>query len=412
MSEYTARYQGVSHEELYNAVMAGKPSQIDDLAADWTSLKGILDGLGRELGGDLDKLANTWTGEAGQEYQRRLDFIVSYADTLGEGMADLSRALTLMADQLRTAHKEAESPEKTDDHDKAVSGAMKGAAFGLPGAIVGGLLGHQQDKAEQEKAHQRMVNVVAELAAGYDLSAYGRMIPPPPPPVGTPRPTTGGTTTPRGGPGATTPTAAPTSTGLTPQTGGNTVTTPDQVGSGPGTGSGSGGSGGAAPGAIGGTTNPDLGTSLAGAGPLTSSPVLGGAPPVGPGGGTMTASAGGGLGPLLGGAGGGLIGTGALAGSASSSPTTVARPTGGTAAAETRSASGVGRGMDGRRADGAARDAATARQGRAANRAGVLGGRGQQDDDASDDRLTWLTEDDMVWQDGADAAPPVLGTDR
>lgn len=408
MSEYTARYQNVSHEELYNGVMAGKPSQIDDLAAQWTSLKGILDGLGKELGGDLDKLANTWTGEAGREFQRRLAFVVSYSDTLGEGMADLSRALTLMADQLRTAHKQAESPEETDDHDKAASGAMKGAVFGVPGVIVGGLLGHQQDKAEQEKAHQRMVNVVAELAAGYDLSAYGRLVPPPPPPPDTPDTVSGDSSTPRGGPGATTPTAAPTSTRLSPQTGGNTVAGADRPAPGPGGGSGGGASVGGAPGTIDGTTGADLGTSLAGAHPLTGGSPLGGGPTVGLGGGTAAASASTGPGLLIGGAGAGLIGTAALAGSSGSTPTTSVRPTGGTAAAETRSASGVGRSMGGRGADGAARDAATARQGRA----GVLGGRGQHDDDTSDDRLTWLTEDDMVWQDGADAAPPVLGTDR
>ncbi|MEU4165249.1 WXG100 family type VII secretion target, partial [Actinoplanes sp. NPDC026670] len=154
MSEYTSRYQPVSHQELYDAVMAGQPGQIDGVAAQWTSLKGMLDGLSRELSGDLDKLANTWTGSASQEFQRRLTLVTDYADKLGEGMADVSRGLTLMAGELRTARKQAESPAETDDHDQAISGAAKGAVFGVPGMVVGGLLGHQQDKAEQEKAHK------------------------------------------------------------------------------------------------------------------------------------------------------------------------------------------------------------------------------------------------------------------
>ncbi|MBQ0895029.1 hypothetical protein KBX37_18300, partial [Micromonospora sp. U56] len=47
-----------------------------------------------------------------------------------------------------------------------------------------------------------------------------------------------------------------------------------------------------------------------------------------------------------------------------------------------------------------------------AGRNGVIGGRGQHGEDESDERLTWLTEDEMVWHDGADTAPPVLGGDR
>ncbi|PZF93430.1 WXG100 family type VII secretion target, partial [Micromonospora deserti] len=272
MSEYIQRYQHVSHQQLYDGVMAGKPSQVDGVAADWTSLKGILDDLRRDLSGDLDKLANTWTGAAGQEFQRRLTLIAEYADTLGQGMADVSRGLTLMADQLRTAQQQAESPAETDDHDKAVSGAVKGAVFGVPGIVVGGLLGHQQDKAEQEKAHQRMVKVVADLAAGYEVSAYGRLLPPPPPHPDTPGTVDRGRSTPRSGPGASTPTAAPTATGRTAHTGGATTAAPDRPSAGPGSGSGTpvtvgndaGGTGTPAggPGAAGG------GTSLAGANPL------------------------------------------------------------------------------------------------------------------------------------------------
>ena len=146
------------------------------------------------------------------------------------------------------------------------------------------------------------------------------------------------------------------------------------------------------------------GTSLAGATVLTGTPHTTG--PVGLGG-TSTASAGGpGLqfGPA-----GAVLGTGALAASGNA-PASAVRSVGGTPVADNRSATGMGRRFDnGARQGGDRAASGTGRGG--AGRPGVLGGtRGTHDDDA-DGRLTWLTEDDMVWGDGAAAAPPVLGTD-
>lgn len=415
MSEYTQRYEGKSHRELYDAVMAGKPEQIDGIAAQWAALKGILDGLSRELSGDLDKLGNTWTGSAGREFQRRLSLIVDHSDALGEGMAGVKQGLTMMAGQLRTAHKQAESPEETDDNDQAVSGALKGAAFGAPGILIGGFLGHQQDKEEQEKAHQRMVNVVAELAAGYDLSAYDRVVDPPHPHPDTPQTTNDDRPTPRSGPAVTTPSAAPTATGLTAHTGGATIAAPDGVAPPPA------GGGGSIPGQDAGSSVVVIGPegSASGAEGSTTSlasadPLLGGAAGLAGLSGTtaVAASAAGGSSLLFGAPAGGVLRTSALAGS-SSTPGTTARPTGGAAAAESRSASGVGRSVDGRR--GEPGRAAGGRQGlagngRGTNRPGVLGGHGRPEDDESDERLTWLTEDEMVWRDAGDEAPPVLGT--
>ncbi|QGN45700.1 WXG100 family type VII secretion target [Micromonospora sp. WMMD558] len=440
MSEYTQRYQPESHQALYDGVMAGQPGQIEGVAAQWTTLKGIVDDLRRELNGDLEKLANTWTGEAGQEFQRRLGFVAAYAESLGEGMADVSRGLILMADHLRTAREQAESPAETDDHDQAISGAAKGAVFGVPGMVVGGLLGHQQDKAEQEKAHQRMVNVVSELAAGYDLSAYGRLVPPPPPPPDTPGSVDRDGTAPRSGPAVGTPTAAPTASGLSARTGGATVSTQDRASGGPTSGTGGtanpAGGGAAGTGTLG--AAPVGGTSLAGADPLLGGALAGGAvaglAALGRGGGA-TATPGTGPGLTFGTPGGtpagGIVGTGALAGSSGAAPTS-ARPAGGTATPDSRSATGIGRSVDGRRGEGSGRDAAP-RQGTAASRVpgdravsgigrtdagrttaagarpGLLGAGRGSDDEPSDGRLTWLTEDEMVWRDGPEGAPPVLG---
>ncbi|MFI6785295.1 WXG100 family type VII secretion target [Micromonospora sp. NPDC050276] len=422
MSEYTQRYQGSSHQQLYDGLMAGKPEQIEGVATQWAELKGILDGLGRELSGDLEKLANTWTGSAGREFHRRLSLIVAHSDALGEGMAGVKQGLTMMADHLRAAHKQAESPEETDDNDKLIGGAIKGAAtFGLTGAIVGGIAGHQQDKAEQEKAHQRMVNLVAGLASSYEISAYDRVVDPPPPDPDTPSTVSKDSTPPQSVSAIAKVSGGPhTGTG-TARKGDATISTPNHVAQPPVTGdgtvpghdgSGSGGSPAVGVGPIGAGSDPiGSGTSLAGADPLVGGALLGGGAAglvglSGPAAVPAGASTGPGLlyGAHGGSPAGGVLRSGSLAGSGSAAPTS-ARPTGGTPPAESRAANGIGRSIDGQRGGSGGRAA-----GGGANRPGVLGGHGRPQDDDSDERLTWLTEDEMVWQDGERAAPPVLGT--
>ncbi|MEU8179993.1 WXG100 family type VII secretion target [Micromonospora sp. NPDC049044] len=429
MSEYTARYQGSSHQQLYDGVMAGKPEQIEGVAAQWAELKGILDGLGRELSGDLEKLGNTWTGSAGREFHRRLSLIVAHSDALSEGMAGIKQGLTMMADHLRTAHKQAESPEETDDNDKAISGTIKGATtFGLPGAVVMGFVGHQQDKQEQEKAHQRMVNLVAELADGYEMSAYDRVVDPPPPDPDIPNRLNTEPTTPQSVGAVARASAGPGSSGVSAYTGDATITKLERAAAPPVAGDGSvsdrGGSVTAGTpavaagphGAVGGSD--PRGTVLAGADPLASTALLTGGAAAGlaglSGAAPLTTAVSTGPGLLYAAPGGspagGVLRTAALAGSSNSTPTPSGRPTGGAPPAEGRSASGIGRSVDGQRGGSGGRSAATGGSGSGRNGAGVLGGRGRPEDDDSDERLTWLTEDEMVWHDGRNAAPPVLGT--
>lgn len=357
MSEYTQRYQHVSHQELYNGVKSGDPRQVDGLSAQWSSLQDTLESLGRDLAGDLDALARSWTGDASREFHRRLDLVVGYSGDLAQGMTDVRGALTMMADELRTAQAKAESPEATDDNDKALSGAGKGLLLGgVPGALVGGFLGHEQDKAEQEKAHQRMVQVVAALAEGYDFSAYGRVVTAPAPDRDLPGHTDRSGTTPSGGPSVGTPSAAPhsgTFTGATATTSGVHHPAPTGGSAGPaGPDSQTAGSG--TPGHTGGTpgvVDPDAGTSLAGAAPLLGGGLLaGGVAGAGTAGATATATTGG-AGLLFGVPGGtpagGVVGTGSLAGSGQGTPTS-ARAGGGTAGPESRSAAGTGRLASGR----------------------------------------------------------------
>ncbi|WFE38166.1 WXG100 family type VII secretion target [Micromonospora sp. WMMD998] len=420
MSEYTRRYEHVSHEELYQGVNAGDPKQIEGLSAQWTALKGTLDDLSRDLGADLDALAKTWTGDAAREFQRRLTMVSGYSGNLAEGMTGIRQALDMMAGDLRTAQTTAESPEKTDDNDKLLSGAGKGFLLGgAPGALIGGIIGHQQDEAEQEKAHQRMVQVVAKLAEGYDFSAYGRIVVPEPPPTELPGHHDRDDPTLRDGPSVKTPASGPSLGSFGPGANGSATTsgvhhtapTSGMPGDGaPGGGTPGSHTGAGAPGSVttGGTVDP-TGTSLAGAGPLagvTGGPTVGGTPGFGPGAGNPTVTTGGGLfgGP-------GVLSTGSLAGTGPTAAS--AGRLAGTPGVDSRSATGTGRLTSGRgltvesESRSTGRTNATGRPAMA-GRNGVLGARGGHDDDETDGRLTWLTEDDMVWGDGNAAPPPVL----
>jgi WXG100 family type VII secretion target len=415
VSEYTQRYQHVSHKELYQGVTVGDPKQIDGISAQWSSLKGTLEGLSRDLTKDLNALAKTWTGDAAREFHQRLNLVVDYSGNLAEGMTGIRQALDMMATELRTAQQKAESPEETDDSDKLIDGAVKGFLVGgAAGAVIGGFVGHKQDEAEQEKAHQRMVQVVANLAEGYDFSAYGRIVVPEEPDKRLPGDAdrTGpalGT-----GPSVATPSGGPTSStfshnpGATATTSGVQHTGPTSGTVGTGTGAGGGaGAGAGTPGTIGsvGVTDP-TGTSLAGAAPpLTST-----GPTTSLSGATFTSTT-----PTAPTTGGNSffavpgVGTGSLA---SSTGSVSGRPVG----LENRSAAGTGRlaggrgvvvDAEGRSNGGKGTGARSAMPGRN----GVLGRHGQRDEGESDEHLTWLTEDEIVWGDGTSAPPSVLGTD-
>ncbi|SCL35732.1 hypothetical protein GA0074692_4168 [Micromonospora pallida] len=412
--EYVQRYEPVSHEQLYQGVQAGNAEQIDTLATAWSSMKDTVDGLGRSLRADLDALDRTWVGDAGDEFQRRVNLVVQYSSSLSGGMGSVHEGLSLMSGPLRTAQRQAESPEETDDHDKAIGGAAKGALFGPAGAVIGAIAGHQQDKEEKEKAHQRMVKVVAELAASYDLSTFDRWSPPAPPPVDTPGGVGETSNTPRSGPGATTPTRAP-GTGSPGHTGTSGAGDPD----GPGRGEF------IAPGLLPGPnsdtdptaqptpTTPGTGTSLSGASGTLLAGWTAGA-------GGMVASAATGSKPSSAGSGpswasnalpaGGVIGTAALAtGAGGGGSTPMARPAAGGTGLESRAAVGAGRSVTPGATD---RAAAGNRPGTARGlRPGVLGGAPVTggEDDESGTRSTWLTEDDMDWQAGSGTTPPVLG---
>lgn len=422
-NEYTAHYAGKSHRELYDQLMAGKPDQIDGVATAWHTSEGTARHIAGEIEKDLKNL--DWTSEAGREYQRRLGVVSAFSKLLADDQGAMKRSLTEMSGQLRTTQKQAQSeanPSDTDDNDSMMGGAaIGGSTFGVPGLIVGGILGHERDERQKKEAQQRMVLLMSTLAADYTVTG-AKVGEPLPPPVSLPGGNPGSDVDPQGNPHVTTQSNAaklgqfgngtthgtvdvgPVSTGP----GTNTVTDP----------------------ALTQVVDPTAGTSLLG----VESGVIGA-------GGTLVAGTAlaGQLVSLGGGAGGVNAGL-ATTGLASSVPAGGVLGRGGTGGSGGTTAGqrggslsprgGAGqRGSTGGLKDSTGRTAGARPSGKPGadpNRASRTGGPGREGmlgqqrgagptarngvgDDEDEQHDTWLTEDDMVWGDDENAPPPVLG---
>lgn len=421
MSDLYHRYQHASHGELYAQLMAGNPDQVEGLAAEWRSMETTLNSLAQSLESDLDRLSGSWDSPSGAEFQRRVGLIASYARSIATDFGNTQRGLSKIAGPLAEAQAKAEHPDETDDYDKTLKGALTGGLVAGPGGlIVGGLWGHKQDQEEREKARQRMVRLVADLAANYELATAGSFRPEiTPVPVGLP-----GTTTGTGVAVATAPRTGGVSAAPADRGGGNggpdlkNVPLPAAVPPGPEAG--------------GGTADQGMGSSPGGGGQGTSLAGAGG------GGGVLGAAWAAGAAGLVAAAGGGARSSGPASPQLSAQPPNqssllgtgpaAAAPAGGRIGADTGRANAVpvrgthptvsGRTPDlGVRGGGgdAGRTGATAGRpthGPVMNRGigGANRGTGAAEDE-QDSHLTWLTEDEMVWQGRENTPPPVLGTD-
>ena len=401
MSDLHGRYAGLSHQALYDMVMAGKPAQVRLVGAAWNRLRTDMNNLASAVDADLRGLFRTWSSPAGEEYRDRVGSIVTFANLVAGEFGSVETSLNLMAGPLEHAIATSDSPAETDDHDSMVDGALRGASTGaaggpagaVAGLVVGATFGHQQDEEEKKRAHQQMIDVVANLAADYNVTVDTQMPTDPAPPPGNLPYSSSSSMAPisQSGTSATSHGVSSTGTGLPP---GSTDLATISPRSGP------------VPAAF----DPSQVTGLA-AGPSLTEVSSG------PGGGGSGIPGG----ALLGGA--AAVGAGGLAAAArgfaagrSGSNNASGPGAGGTTGAasagpSSRPSTGLAEGVLGREDRSAAMSrsaGANGATGTANNRSGMAG-RGGGFDDEGDERETWLTEDDMDWGD-ADAAPPVLGS--
>ncbi|GLZ81811.1 hypothetical protein Afil01_66180 [Actinorhabdospora filicis] len=368
LDAYLPPYQSQDHAALWKSLQAGDPGQIDGLAATWVNpIRATLDDFVLDLDRDLTDLMDYWSEktEGGAEFKRRLSLVIQFADQLAGHVGTIKDNLHAWKTALETAQGNAPDPADTDDSGRTIAGAAIGTAIlGPAGALIGGLIGHEQDEEQRREAREKIIMIIAELAREYDTKEEIKS-PPPLPPVDLPDSVN------HGNPGmkAIDGTVIPTASAFTPKA----IATPDDGEPAP-----------EKPGEPPVIGPPGGETDLLGVGDGTLTGVnVGTSGTLGfaaPGGSTFAAS------PLSGGA--GLFpGAATLRGGRPS--VTALESAKSPAAAKTEAAKAV----PNAKAPARPPSARTA------------------PDEESRDRVyeTWLTEDDMVWGDAAEPAPATLG---
>ena len=187
-----ARYEHLSHRELYTMLMHGSTDQIDSLVATWKTMETTVSALAASLRADLDRLRLGWDSPAGREFDRRVGLIAEFAQTLAEEFCAIHTGLSVMSAALADAKSKAEHPDQPPHPDPLPQnlhgvGTLLHLLGNVVEGVIGSQLGHELDPAEKEKARNRMVQVVCTLAAEYRVVDYGTWPPRvPPPPADTP----------------------------------------------------------------------------------------------------------------------------------------------------------------------------------------------------------------------------------
>ncbi|MGA8115275.1 MAG: hypothetical protein WCA46_16550, partial [Actinocatenispora sp.] len=179
--DLVGKYDQYSHEQLYHWLKAGDPDQIDGLAGGWKEIVGGCHDLSVNLGRELRNLDAEWTSASGDEFQRRVGLISTFADGLANDIGTFRVNLSGMGSSLRDAQQNNEDPGRTEGHHNVVASATEKIALGLPGMAIGAYLGYQKDGRQQDSARNRMVRVVAGLAGDYQDGVHGWVVPETPP---------------------------------------------------------------------------------------------------------------------------------------------------------------------------------------------------------------------------------------
>ncbi|HZM84591.1 MAG TPA: hypothetical protein VFC19_53400 [Candidatus Limnocylindrales bacterium] len=159
--EFYEKYKHLSHQELYRMLRAGMPRQVDGVGDGWATVASTLSGLADSLRQDMDRLLNGFAGSASNEVMEGLSALAQRAKTLAEEATAMRTGLTAMSQALALAKRQAEAPQEVP------AALAQGVSF-----VLGAELGHVPTPEEQARARERMVWLVARLAAQYGIAEH------------------------------------------------------------------------------------------------------------------------------------------------------------------------------------------------------------------------------------------------
>lgn len=167
--EYYERYRRVEHAQLYRELRAGSPRRTDALADHWHTVAESLRATATAARTDLAELQTSWVGEGSREYQYRLGLVAAWAETLADEAEKMRAGLTTMSAELAEAQRKAD-PEPAESAEWAHD------------AVLASTLGLVATDAQRGQSHERMAQLVAELAVAYELADSRTWTTPRPPP--------------------------------------------------------------------------------------------------------------------------------------------------------------------------------------------------------------------------------------
>lgn len=159
--EFYEKYKHLSHQELYRMLRSGSVRQTDSVGDTWGSIASTLSGLAGSLRQDMDRLLTAITGTAGQDALEGISAIAKRAKLLAEEATSMRTGVTAMAQALAAAQRQAEAPQE-----------IPAAPTTAVSSVLGAEVGHVPTPEELARARERMIWLVARLAAQYGIAEH------------------------------------------------------------------------------------------------------------------------------------------------------------------------------------------------------------------------------------------------
>ncbi|MCX9192628.1 hypothetical protein C3Y87_14645 [Carbonactinospora thermoautotrophica] len=164
-------YQQMSHEQLYDMLMATDPGAVRATADLWKDQEGKLRGFAADLTRDANGLRHSWQGEAADQFFAAVERINQKVLKLAQDAATGSAAMRGAAEALETARSRMQALGKPSALEKLAAKYAQEAGLALtsmsPVNAIAGTVVEKMVQAHLQAEHAEAVGIVAQLDAAY-----------------------------------------------------------------------------------------------------------------------------------------------------------------------------------------------------------------------------------------------------